>query len=89
MQAPCGSSSLLFCSDVTHHSELGLGLLHQIILYGLADAGEYARLWVVVQHVALEIRQEVAKTSNATHSHYTLKEEEKEEHVLLLLCYVW
>lgn len=44
-----------FCSDVSHHSELGLGLLHQIILFGLADAGEDARLRVEVQHVALEI----------------------------------
>lgn len=42
-------------SDVTHHSELGLGLLHQIILLRLADACEDARLRVEVQHVALEI----------------------------------
>lgn len=48
ISAPCGS-------DVTHHSELGLGLLHQIVLFGLADAGEDARLRVEVQHVALEI----------------------------------
>lgn len=38
----------LFCSDVTHHSELGLGLLYQIILLRLADAGEDARLRVEV-----------------------------------------
>lgn len=62
-------------SDVTHHPELGLGLLHQIVLFGLVDAGEDARLRVEVQHVALEIRQEVAKTANATHSHDTLGEE--------------
>lgn len=58
---------------VTHHSALGLGLLHQIVLLRLADAGEDARLWVEVQHVALEICQEVAKTTNATHSHHTLR----------------
>lgn len=43
------------CSNVTHHSELGLGLLDQIVLLGLADAGEDSRLRVEVQHVALEI----------------------------------
>jgi len=63
-----------FCSDVTHHPELGLGLLHQVVLLRLADAGEDARLRIEVQHVALEIRQEVAKTANATHSHDTLEE---------------
>lgn len=52
MAPPSGSSG--HCSHVTHHSELGLGLLHQIVLFGLADAGEYARLRVEVQHVALE-----------------------------------
>ena len=45
----------LLCSDVTHHSELGLGLLHQIILLRLANAGEDARLRVEMQNVALEI----------------------------------
>lgn len=63
------SPSLL---PVTHHAELGLGLLHQVLLLRLADAGEDARLWVEVQHVALEIGQEVAKTANATQPHYTL-----------------
>lgn len=57
---------------VTHHAELGLGLLHQILLLRLADAGEDARLRVEVQHVALEIGEEVAKTADATHSHHTL-----------------
>lgn len=52
MAPPSGSSG--HCSRVTHHSELGLGLLHQIVLFGLADAGEDARLRVEVQHVALE-----------------------------------
>lgn len=56
-----------------HHSELGLRLLHQVILLGLADAGEDARLWVEVQHVALETGEEMAKTANTTHSHHTLK----------------
>lgn len=62
-----------FCSVLTHHPELGLGLLHQIILLRLADAGEDARLWVEVQDVALEICQEVAKTADATDSHHTLE----------------
>lgn len=70
VQAPPHTSAP--CSDVTHHSELGLGLLDQIVLFGLADAGEDARLGVEVQHVALEICEEVAKTANATHSHHTL-----------------
>lgn len=39
----------------THHFELGLGLLHQVVLFGLSDAGEDAHLWVEVQHVAMEI----------------------------------
>lgn len=73
--ALCGSS--FHCSDVTHHSELGLGLLHQVILFRLADASEDSRLRVEVKHVALEICQEVAKTANATHSHHTLEEREK------------
>lgn len=64
------------CSHITHHSELGLGLLDQIVLFGLADAGEDARLRVEVQHVALEICEEVAKTANATDSHHTLRGEE-------------
>lgn len=66
-----------FCSDVTHHPDLGLGLLHQIILFRLADAGEDARLRVEVQHVALEICEEVAKTTNATHPHHTLDERDR------------
>lgn len=39
----------------TYHFELGLGLLHKVILFRLSDAGEYAHLWVEVQHVAMEI----------------------------------
>lgn len=82
MQAPHSSSGSLFCLDVTHHSELGLGLLHQILLLGLADAGEDARLRVEVQNVALEIREEVAKTADTAHSHHTLGENRKKETVL-------
>lgn len=61
----------------THHPALGLGLLHQIVLLRLADAGEDARLWVEVKHVALQVGQEVAKAANATHSHHTLGKGEK------------
>lgn len=57
---------------MTHHPALGLGLLHQIVLLQLADAGEDARLWVEVKHVALQFGQEVAKAADATHAHHTL-----------------
>lgn len=43
-------------SGSAHHPELGLGLLHQIVLLRLADAGEDSCFWVEVQNVALEIR---------------------------------
>lgn len=61
---------------VTHHPALSLGLLHQIVLLRLADAGEDACLWVEVKHVALQVGQEVAEAANATHSHHTLKKRE-------------
>lgn len=59
--------------SATHHPALGLGLLHQIVLLRLADAGEDARLWVEVKHVALQTGQEVAEATNATDSHHTLR----------------
>lgn len=61
----------------TYHFELGLGLLHKILLLRLSDAGENAHLWVEVQHVAVEICQEVSKTPNATDSNDTLRKREK------------
>lgn len=70
-----------------HHSELGLRLLHQIILLGLADAGEDARLRVEVQHVALETGEEMAKAANATYSYHALskrksaREREREDFI--------
>lgn len=63
----------LFHSTATHHAELGLGLLHQVVLLRLADAGEDARLRVEVQHIALEISEEVAKATDAAHAHHTLR----------------
>lgn len=38
-----------------YHFELGLGLLHQVILFRLSDAGEDPHLGIEVQHVAMEI----------------------------------
>lgn len=60
-------------STAAHHADLGLGLLHQVVLLRLADAGEDARLRVEVQHIALEISEEVAKATDAAHAHHTLR----------------
>lgn len=77
--------------SVTHHPALGLGLLHQIVLLRLADAGEDARLWVEVKHVALQVGQEVAEAANATHSHHTLRKEERkgkrDKHKLIFILF--
>lgn len=62
-----------------YHAELGLGLLNKVLLLWLADAGKDARLWVEVQHVALEIREEVSKAANAAQAHHTLDGSEKEK----------
>lgn len=61
-----------------YHAELGLGLLNKVLLLWLADAGEDARLWVEVQHVALEISEEVSKAANTAQAHHTLDSREKE-----------
>lgn len=61
--------------SVPHHAELGLGLLYQVVLLWLADAGKDAQLWVKVKHVALETGEEVAKTTDTAHAHDTLGEE--------------
>lgn len=42
-------------SAASHHSELGLGLLQQVVLLGLANAGEDARFRVEVQDVAFQV----------------------------------
>ena len=55
-----------------YHAKLGLGLLDQVVLFRLADAGEDARLWVEVQHVALETGEEVAETADAAQAYHTL-----------------
>lgn len=72
-RAPPGGS-LGHCRAVTHHPELGLGLLQQVVLLRLADAGEDAGLWVEVQDVALEVGEEVAEAADAADSHHTLRE---------------
>lgn len=62
-----------------YHAELGLGLLNKVLLLWLADAGEDARLRVEVQHVALEISEEVSKAANTAQAHHTLDSSGKEK----------
>lgn len=50
---------------LTHHVELGLGLVQQVLLLRLGYADEDAKLGVELQDAALQVADEVAKAPNA------------------------
>lgn len=54
---------------LTHHAELGLGLLQQALLLRLGDADEDANLWIELQDAALQAGNEVAKAADAADAH--------------------
>lgn len=67
----------------SHHPELGLGLLQQVVLLRLADAGEDSSLGVEVQNVSLQVCQEVTETANAAHPRHALEEDERDLNLLM------
>lgn len=55
--------------SLTHHAELGLGLLQQALLLRLGDADKDADLCVELQDAALQAGNEVAKAAYAADPH--------------------